>query len=117
MIKRISTLTLLGLVIGGVVGVVAVGSVESVLWLDDLFHISRGSSEPAFGRGWLTVMTLAIPTAGGLAVGLISTRLPEKRFYGPADVVQAAQSLDPKMPLKSGVLSARAYPCLKTVDW
>lgn len=89
-------------------GVVAVGFVESVLWLNDLFYISRGSPEPAFGRGWLTVMTLGIPAAGGLVVGLISTRIPERRFYGPADVIQTAQSLDARMPVKSGVLSAIA---------
>ena len=63
---------------------------------------------PAFGRGWLTAMTLGIPTAGGLIVGLISTRIPDKRFYGPADVIQTAQSLDATMPVKSGVLSAIA---------
>jgi len=37
MIKRVSILTLLGLVIGGVVGVLAAGFVEAVLWLNDLF--------------------------------------------------------------------------------
>ena len=108
MIKRVSTLTLLGVVIGGVVGVVAVGFVESVLWLNDLFHLSRGSPEPPSGRGWLTVLTLGIPTAGGLIVGFIRTKIPDKRFHGPADVIQTAQSLDATMPVKSGVLSAIA---------
>jgi CIC family chloride channel protein len=108
MIKRVSILTLLGLVIGGVVGVLAVGFVEAVLWLNDLFYVSRQSRTLVFNPAWLTAMTIGIPTAGGLiVVGLLSTMMPGNRFHGPSDALRTAQSLDATMPVKSGVLFTR----------
>ena len=108
MFGRISTLTLLGLVIGGVVGALAVGFVEAVLWMNDLFHISRGSRETVSDQAWLTAMTIGVPTAGGLIVGLISMMLPEGRFHSPQEAIRTAQSLDATMPVKHGLLSTLA---------
>ena len=107
MIKRVSILTLLGLVIGGVVGVLAAGFVEAVLWLNDLFYVSRQSRTLVSNPAWLTAMTIGIPTAGGLIVGLLSTMMPGNRFHGPSDALRTAQSLDATMPVKSGVLFTR----------
>ena len=88
MIKRVSILTLLGVGIGVVVAVLAVGFVEAVLWLNEQFYISRSAREAVSGRPWLTAMTIGIPAAGGLVVGL--------------------QSPDTTMPAKSAVVSALA---------
>lgn len=108
MIGRISILTLLGLVIGGVVGVLAVGFVEAVLWTNDLFHISRGSRETISDQTWLTAMTIGVPTVGGLIVGLLGTLLPGGRFHSPQEAIRTAQSLDATMPVKHGLLSTLA---------
>lgn len=108
MIKRVSVLTLLGLVTGGVVGVLAVGFVEAVLWLNDLFYLSHHGRRIAVSPLWLTAITIGVPTAGGVIVGLIRMRLPDKRFDGPPDAIRAAQSLDGKMPVRNGMLSAIA---------
>jgi CIC family chloride channel protein len=106
MIRRISTLALLGLVVGGVVGVLAVGFVEAVLWVNDLFHVSgnRASLDPT----WRTMLTLGIPAAGGLIVGVIATTMPGSRFHGPQDAIRSAQSLDASMPVKNAFLSTIA---------
>jgi CIC family chloride channel protein len=108
MIGRISILTLLGLVIGGAVGALAVGFVEVVLWTNDLFLISRGSRASVSDQTWLTAMTIGVPTAGGLIVGLIRMMLPGGRFHGPQEAIQTAQSLDSTMPVKHGMLSTFA---------
>ncbi len=108
MISRISILTLLGLVIGVIVGVLAVSFVEVVLWLNDLFGISPNSRASILDRQWLTIMTIGIPTIGGLLVGLLSLMLPGHRFHSPQDVIRIAQTTHPTMPVKHGLLSTLA---------
>ena len=108
MIRRLSILTLLGLAIGGVVGVLAVGFVEVVLWLNDLLFISRRSRSAVDDSAWLTALTIGIPTAGGLVVGLLSLLMPDRRFHGPSDAIRTAQSLRETMPVRGGVVSAVA---------
>lgn len=108
MIKRVSALTLLGLVVGGVVGLLAVGFVEAVLWLNDLLFVAPGSGPAAANREQPAMMTVAVPAAGGLIVGLLALLLPGGRFHGPPDAIRSAQSVDASMPAKSGVVSAIA---------
>ena len=108
MIKRVSILTLLGIAVGGVVGVLAVAFVEAVLWLNDMLLISRASRAAAVDSTLLTALTILVPTAGGLVIGLIATLLPDERFHGPQDAIRTAQSLDAKMPVRNGVLSTAA---------
>ena len=108
MIKRVSTLTLLGLSIGGVVGVMAVGFVEAVLWLNDLLFVSPETRATAPGRGFVIAMTIGVPTVGGLVVGLLANMMTDSRFHGPLDAIRTAQSLDANMPVKSSVTSTLA---------
>ena len=108
MIKRVSILTLLGLVVGGVVALLAVAFVEAVLWMNHLFLISRSSRAFVEDQAWLIALTLVVPTVGGFFVGLMSLLIEERRFHGPPDAIRTAQSLDAGMPVKSGVISALA---------
>ena len=108
MFKRVSMLTLLGLLIGSVVGVLSVGFVEAVLWLNDLFAVTRESRSLVANQTWLTVMTIGVPAAGGLLVGLLALAVHKNRFHGPMDAIRTAQRLDAAMPIKSGVLSTLA---------
>ena len=101
MFKRISILTLLGLVIGGVVAMVAVGFVEAVLAMN---HTLLGSSS---GR-WQTLLTIAVPTTGGLLVGLLALLLKDRRFHGPPDAIRAAHTASADMPARHGIISAAA---------
>ena len=108
LIKRVTVLTLLGLVIGAVVGVLAVGFVEAVLWLNDVLRIAPDTSLRSPNSTWATVITIAVPTIGGLVVGLLALAMPDRQFLGPSDAIRTAQSLDARMPVRPGILSAVA---------
>ena len=108
MFKRISILTLLGLVTGVVVAVIAVGFVEVVLALNDLLFVSPATRTGLDDKRWLIVLALAVPTVGGLLVGLLSLALADKRFQGPSDAIRAAHVASAEMPVRSGLVSALA---------
>ena len=106
MTSRIFTLATLGLVIGAIVGTIAVGFVEVVLWMNDWFHLAAGLHDPE--PGWLPFAVLVTPMAGGLIVGLIATRIPGHRFHSPQDAIRSAHSPDGEMPVRHGLLSTIA---------
>lgn len=108
MFKRISILAVLGLVIGGVVAVVAVAFVEAVLALNDALLVSPGSRAAQADGRTLTFLTIAVPTTGGLLVGLLGLLLRERRFHGPPDAIRAAHTADSAMPVRGGIVSAIA---------
>ena len=108
MFKRIAILAVLGLVIGGVVAVVAVGFVEAVLALNDALLVSPGSRTAQADGRTLTILTIAVPTIGGLLVGLLGLLLRERRFHGPPDAIRAAHTADSAMPVRGGIVSAIA---------
>ena len=108
MIRRISILTLLGLVVGIGVGALAIGFVEAVLWLNDFFYLSRSSRESTSDQTLVTALTIGIPAAGGVIVGLLSKYMPGNRFHGPQDVIRTAQALNPSMPVRRSALSTLA---------
>ena len=108
MLLRVFTMTLLGIAVGICVAILAVGFVESVTWLNEFFLISPRSRMMAGESTWLLVATIAVPTLGGLLVGLLCQLIPERRPHGPPDAIQAAQSLDGAMPVKAGIISTIA---------
>lgn len=108
MIRRISTLAFVGLAIGGIVGVMAVGFVEAVLWLNHHLHLTRTARESITDDKMLMTFTVGIPAVGGLIVGLISKIVPGQQFQGPQDVIEAAQSADPYIPVRTSLLSTLA---------
>jgi CIC family chloride channel protein len=108
MIRRIAILTLLGLVVGIGVGALAIGFVEAVLWLNDHFYLTRSSRESIGNQTLITALTIGIPTAGGVIVGLLSRYMPGNRFHGPQDVIRTAQALNPSMPVRRSALSILA---------
>jgi len=108
MIRRILTLTLLGLVVGCVVGLLAVGFVEAILWLNRQFFLAPGVRESATSDAAATALTIGVPAVGGLIVGLLRTLMPERRFQGPQDVIEIAHAPNPTMPVRRGFLSTLA---------
>ncbi len=108
MIRRLSILTVFGLVIGVVVGALAVGFVELVLWLNDILAVSPGSRVAMTDRTLIIAATIGVPTVGGLIVGGLALATKDRRFHGPPDAIHAAQTIDSKVPAKDGLLSALA---------
>lgn len=108
MFKRISILAVLGLVIGGIVAAVAVGFVEAVLALNDALLVSPTSRTGHSGGRSLTILAIAVPTIGGLFVGLLGLLSREGRFHGPPDAIRAAHTAAAEMPVRSGIVSALA---------
>jgi len=105
MLRRVAIITLLGFLIGCVVALAAVAFVDTILWLNDRLLISPRSRMLVTDPGWLTLVTVAVPALGGLVVGVLCWMIPEKRPHGPAEGIQAAQSLDGAMPVRGGALT------------
>ncbi len=105
MLRQLTVITFLGLIIGSVSALVAIGFVDAVIWLNDILLISPRSRVLVSDGTLLTVITIAVPTLGGLFVGYVSQFIPERRPHGPPDVIQAAQGHG-SMPVKAGALTA-----------
>lgn len=108
MFRRVAIVTLLGFLVGCVVALAAVAFVDAIVWLNDKLLISPRSRMLAADPTWLMLVTVAVPTLGGLIVGVLCRLIPEKRPHGPADCIQSAQSLEGTMPVKGGVLTIAA---------
>jgi len=107
---RIVALSLVGLVIGVVVSLCAIGFVECVVWLNDQLLVSpRMRIQHEESSVLVTSATLLVPAIGGLAVGLILRHVaPEKRALGPADTILAVQTRRLPASARSGLLSTLA---------
>ena len=77
MLRRITALTILGLVVGVVVGVLAVVFVDSVLWLFEKLHEPDLNRLFGISQSWAAFLTVAVPAVGGLLVGLIQREVEQ----------------------------------------
>ncbi|HSR71446.1 MAG TPA: chloride channel protein, partial [Kiloniellales bacterium] len=107
---RITVLTVTALSVGLAVSFAAIAFVESVAWLNDALLISPRVRVQYERVGWLVpAATVLAPTAGGLLVGLLLTRLAvDRRPLGPPDVVRAVQLQQPLPDVRSGIVSTCA---------
>ncbi len=97
----------LGMVVGALASLAAIGFVDLVLLLNEWLLISPRSRFMQENRALLLAATVCVPAAGGLVVGLVHRYgIPEGRPHGPSDVIRAVQGLDGRVPLRSGFLSA-----------
>ena len=97
----------LGMAVGAVASLAAIGFVDLVLLLNEWLLISPRSRFMQDDRGLLLAATVLVPATGGLVVGVVHRFLiPERRPHGPPDVIRAVQSLDGRVPARSGFLSA-----------
>ena len=104
---RIAWSAALGMAVGVVASLAAIGFVDLVLLLNEWLLISPRSRFMQDDRTLLLVATVLVPAAGGLVVGLVHHYLiPERRPHGPPDIIRAVQGLDGVVPPRSGVLSA-----------
>ena len=96
----------LGMVVGALASLAAIGFVDLVFLLNEWLLISPRSRFMQEDARLLLIATVCVPAAGGLVVGLVHRYLvPERRPHGPPDVIRAVQGLDGRVPLRSGFLS------------
>lgn len=108
MIGRISLLALLGLAIGAVVGVLAVGFVELVLWMNEALLLTPSSQQAGTDATLRTALIVGVPTLGGLVVGLLGSFMPGGRFNGLQNVIEITHTPHPVMPVRHNALSSIA---------
>ncbi|MGM0983357.1 MAG: chloride channel protein [Pseudomonadota bacterium] len=105
-VVRFLGLVLLGAIVGAVAALLAVAFVSAVLALNDLLLISPRSRMMFDHPGLLLAATIAVPALGGLVVGLLHLKIPERRPHTPADVIAAVQTRQGRLPARAGGLSA-----------
>ena len=98
-------LTLLPVGVGTGAALIAQAFVAAVVWLNDVLLITPGSRGRA-EADLLLVATLAVPTLGGLLVGLLRRRAGAERMQGPADVIAAVQTRAGGMAGRAGLATA-----------
>lgn len=102
--RRALAVSALGLVMGGVASLAALGFVAAIDALNELLWISPRSRMIAADWPWLPLATIGVLVAGGLIVGLITRYLlPEGRAHGPPEVIEAAQNGSADVPLRTGI--------------
>ncbi len=100
---------LFGMVTGGLASLAAVAFVSAYHYLNDLLFIAPHRREAIGGTALLMVATIAVPTLGGLGVGLFNRYLiGGERAHGPAHVIRAAQSGQGHVGVRGGLASAVA---------
>ena len=109
-VYRIFILGGLGCVIGTVVSILSLLFLNAISWMNDQFLISpsqriRFADDPFV----LNIVTIVVPTLGGLLVGLIIRFLVEaKRSLGPPDTVLMVQTRSGGESIGSGIASTLA---------
>ena len=105
---RIASIAVLGMVVGVLTSLAAIGFVELVFALNDWLLIAPRSRFMVDDTRLLLLATVCVPALGGLVVGVLHRFIPERRSHGPPDVIRAVQGLDGRIPARSGFLSALA---------
>lgn len=106
---RFVVLTLMGCGLGTLVSLSALLFVECVSWLNTWLLISPRARVQVLDRELLAILTVLVPTMGGLLVGFLLHKLTrEKRALGPADVILATQLRQAMPDIRSGVVSSVA---------
>lgn len=100
---------LFGVMTGGLACLATVGFAAAYQALNDLLLISPESRAATDSLALLVMATIAVPTVGGLAVGLCNRYFIDgERAHGPAHVIRAAQSGDGRIGIRGGLASATA---------
>ena len=105
---RIVSIAVLGMVIGVLASLAAVAFVELVLKLNEWLLISPRSRFMVDDTRLLLLATVCVPALGGLIVGVLHRFIPERRSHGPPDIIRSVQTMDGRIPARSGCLSALA---------
>ncbi len=100
---------MLAALIGVVVGVATIGLIELIRFVQTVGYGEGSETHYAEiisrAPAWKVIL---VPTLGGLVVGLLMQLLPEKRYHGIADVMEACALNSARMPARSGIAAALA---------
>ena len=101
---------LIALVVGVASGMAAVAFTFAIAWLQQvLYRDADPRMLHSFAEGLPWYWVVGVPTAGGLAVGLILTRFtPDGRVRGPAEVIEAAAIKEGRVERRAGLASVAA---------
>ncbi|WP_339781325.1 chloride channel protein [uncultured Thalassospira sp.] len=100
-------LSLLALVVGTLVGAVAIVFREALLLIQKLGFGSSDEAVHYFLQNLPAWHLVLVPTLGGLIIGVFVYRfMPERRVLGVADVIDAAAFHDGRMSVSSGIKAA-----------
>lgn len=107
--RRAGGVIVFGVATGILASLAAIGFVAAIQQLNDLLLISPRSRMMTADTTLLVIATLAVPTVGGLVVGLFNRYLiPGGRAHGPPHVIEAAQSGHGHVGFRGGLASAVA---------
>ena len=100
-------LTGIALTVGGAASMAAITLVDLVALLNTVLLVEpKARVQWESVPGFVALMTILVPTLGGLIVGLIHRHLsPAGRPLGPPDVIEAVQFHKPLPDLRSGLVS------------
>ena len=103
-------LMITALLVGFAASISAIVFVECVSWLNHTLLVSPRARVQYENMPYLVIVsTLAVPTLGGLLVGILLQKLsPTKRSHGPPDVIESAQFGTPLPDARGGILSTVA---------
>jgi CIC family chloride channel protein len=104
-IRRLAKMACLGVLVGVVAALLANVFVAGIGWLNDVLLISARSRMMQTDAQWIVIATLAVPTLGGLIVGLLHKGIAEGRAHGPAEVIAAVQTRRGRLPARPALLS------------
>jgi len=108
LVNRLAFFMLAG-AIGALVGLSTLLLIKLILLVQWLGYAQAAEDQFAFiAAGLPAWRVILVPAAGGLLVGLLLQRLPEKRYHGIADVMEACALNSARMPARSGLVAALA---------
>lgn len=98
-----------GVATGTLAALASIAFVDGYQWLNELLFITPESRAAVDSQALLVAVTLAVPTLGGLVVGLFNRYLIQgERAHGPPHVIREAQSGQGHVGLRGGLASAVA---------
>lgn len=100
---------LLAAAIGAIVGLATLGLVELIEWVQYIGFQERSEAHYADAVARApAIQVVLVPTVGGLLVGMLLQFLPDQRYHGIADVMEACALNGARMPARSGIAAALA---------
>ena len=106
---RITILITVACIIGGIVSLAAIAFLESVAFLNTVLFVAPHTRIQIQNSQLLALVTVSVPTLGGLLVGFIFQKLsPTHGSLGPIDSIYAVQLRQELPDWRSGVVSTLA---------
>ena len=106
---RITILITVACIIGGIVSLAAIAFLESVTFLNTLLFVAPHTRIQIQNSQLLGLVTVSVPTLGGLLVGFIFQKLsPTHGSLGPIDSIYAVQLRQELTDWRSGLVSTLA---------